>query len=92
MKHKLLGSAAGHPASHLRLWITAGLALLADLLSKWAVWRWLENTPGQTRHLIDGFLAIKLVHNEGIAFGIKTRNKISGNASLFRIFGCDEII
>jgi signal peptidase II len=71
MKHSILGTAAGDPASHMRLWITAGLGLAADLLSKWLAWQMLEDVAGSSHNLIEGFLSFKLVLNEGIAFGIK---------------------
>ena len=71
MKHKILGTAAGDPASHMRLWITAGLGLGADLLSKWLAWQMLEGIEGQSHNLIKGLLSFKLVRNEGIAFGIQ---------------------
>ena len=71
MKHRILGTAAGDRASHMRLWITAGLGLGADLLSKWLAWQMLAGAEGQSYNLIKGFLSFKLVRNEGIAFGIK---------------------
>ena len=71
MKNRLLGSAAVHPASHFRFWLTTGLALLADLLSKYAVWQWLEDTAEGSHPLIPGVLGIELAQNPGIAFGVK---------------------
>ena len=71
MKERRVGRAAGHPPSHVRFWSAAGLGLLADLLSKWYAWEKLAEAPEQTRELIRGFLALKLVYNPGIAFGIE---------------------
>jgi len=69
MKERRLGKAAGHPPSHIRFWLAAGLGLLADLLSKWYACKNL--VLGQPREVIPGFLALKLVYNPGIAFGIE---------------------
>ena len=71
MKERRLGKAADHPPSHIRFWLAAGLGVLADLLSKWYAWEKLAELPGQTREVIPGFLALKLVYNPGIAFGIE---------------------
>ena len=71
MKQKTFRRAAGDPASYIRLWITAGVGLLADLMSKWFAWQMLENVPSQSHPIIRGFLSFKLARNPGIAFGIK---------------------
>jgi signal peptidase II len=71
MKERRLGRAAGHPPSHVRFWSAVGLGVLADLLSKWYAWEKLREAPEQTWWLIRGFLALKLVYNPGIAFGIE---------------------
>ena len=71
MKERRLGNAAVHPPSHIRFWLTAGLGLLVDLLSKWYAWEKLAAVPGQTREVIPGILDWKLVYNPGIAFGIE---------------------
>ncbi len=71
MKQARLGRAAGHPPSHVRFWSAVGLGVLADLLSKWYAWEKLREAPEQTWELIRGFLALKLVYNPGIAFGIE---------------------
>ena len=59
------------PASHLRLWIPAGVGAAADLLSKWLVWRWLAGPPEKQHEIIRGILSFSLARNPGIAFGIK---------------------
>ncbi len=69
MKERRLGKAAGHPPSHIRFWLAAGLGLLADLLSKWYACKNL--VVGQPREVIPGILDWKLVYNPGIAFGIE---------------------
>lgn len=71
MKQKIFAPAAGDLASHMRLWITTGLGLVADLFSKWLAWRMLENAPNQNHDIIEGFFAFKLARNPGIAFGIE---------------------
>ena len=71
MKQKTFAPAAGDLASHMRLWITTGLGLVADLFSKWLAWRMLENAPNQNHDIIEGFFAFKLARNPGIAFGIE---------------------
>ncbi|NIA06026.1 MAG: signal peptidase II [Actinobacteria bacterium] len=71
MNQKKFGTAASDPASHLRLWITAGVGMAVDLLSKWLIWRALENVPGQKYDIIKGVLCFSLARNPGIAFGIK---------------------
>jgi signal peptidase II len=43
--------------------------VLVDLLSKWYAWEKLE--IGESYSLIQGLLALKLVYNPGIAFGIE---------------------
>ena len=73
MKQARLGSAAGHPLSQVRVWSVVGLGVLADLLSKWYAWEKLKGAPEQTWELIRGFLALKLVYNPGVAFGIELR-------------------
>ena len=55
----------------MRLWITTGLGLIADLFSKWLAWRMLEDTPDQNHNIIEGFFAFRLARNPGIAFGIE---------------------
>ncbi len=69
MKQARLGSAAGHPPSHIRFWLVAGVGVLADLLSKWYAWEKL--VEGQPRKVIPGILDWNLMYNPGIAFGIK---------------------
>jgi len=71
MKNTVIGQAARDPASQVRFWITAGLGLAVDLLSKWGVWRWLDDSQGQSCEIIRGFLAVRLWYNPGIAFGIE---------------------
>ena len=71
MNQKKFGRAASDPASNLRLWITAGVGMAVDLLSKWLVWRALENVPGQKHEIIKGVLSFQLAQNPGIAFGIE---------------------
>ena len=71
MKQARLGRAAGHPPSQVRFWSAVGLGVLVDLLSKWYAWKNLADVPGKTRDIIRGFLALKLVYNPGIAFGIE---------------------
>ena len=63
--------AASDPASHLRLWITAGIGVAADLLSKWVAWGTLENAPDQRHDIIKGIFSFSLARNPGIAFGIE---------------------
>ena len=71
MNQKQSGRAASDPASHLRLWVTAGVGMAVDLLSKWLVWRALADTPAQKHDIIKGVLSFKLARNPGIAFGIR---------------------
>lgn len=71
MKQTRLGSAAGHPLSHIRFWSVVGLGVLADLLSKWYAWEKLQDAPEKKLELIQGFLDLKLVYNPGVAFGIE---------------------
>ena len=46
----------------------AGAAL--DLWSKWAVFRWLKEVPGQQFSLVDGFMQFIVRENDGAAFSI----------------------
>ncbi len=46
----------------------AGAAL--DLWSKWAVFKWLEELPGQQYSLINGFVRFILRENDGAAFSL----------------------
>ena len=71
MKQKTFARAAGDLPSHCRLWITSGVGLLADLLSKWFAWQMLQNVPEQKHDIIKGLLSFKLALNPGIAFGIR---------------------
>ena len=71
MNQEQSGRAASDPVSHLRLWITAGVGVAADLLSKWLVWRALEDVPAQKHDIIKGVLSFSLARNPGIAFGIE---------------------
>jgi signal peptidase II len=55
---------------HLIFWPIFCLGLALDLWTKRAVFAWLENAPGQSRAIIDGFLTFRLGLNSGAAFGI----------------------
>jgi signal peptidase II len=50
--------------------VVAGLAL--DLWSKSVVFGWLEQKPGNSVSIIDGFLRLVMALNQGAAFGIAT--------------------
>lgn len=64
-------TAARDRTSHIRMWITAGLGLAADLLTKSLAWRMLDASPTRRHDLIEGILDIRLVYNPGVAFGIE---------------------
>lgn len=66
-----LETAARDRASHIRMWVTAGLALVADLASKTLAWRVLEDLPEPKIVVIPKFLDIRMVYNRGVAFGIE---------------------
>ena len=64
-------TAARDRASHMRMWITAGLGLTADLLTKSWAWRILDGDFTERLEVIEGVLDIRLALNAGVAFGIE---------------------
>ena len=67
---KRLSGALPDSKAHLIFWslTLAGLAL--DLWSKSTVFNWLEQKPGNSVSIIDGFLQLVMRTNSGAAFGI----------------------
>ena len=55
---------------HLLFFSVSGLGLALDLWSKWAVFEWLKDKPGNSFSVIDGFLQLVMAVNDGAAFGI----------------------
>jgi signal peptidase II len=55
---------------HLIFWPLLLSGLLADLWTKQAVFRWLEDKLGQSAEIVDGALSFRLALNNGAAFGI----------------------
>lgn len=55
---------------HLIFWPLLLSGLLADLWTKQAVFRWLENKVGQSAEIVDGILTFRTALNTGAAFGI----------------------
>jgi len=58
--------------AQLVFWPLVVIGLALDLWSKNAVFSWLEQKPGNTVSIIDGFLQLVMVLNDGAAFGIAT--------------------
>ena len=56
--------------AHLIFWSLAVIGLALDLWSKSAVFSWLEQKPGNSVSIIDGFLQLVRTVNPGAAFGI----------------------
>lgn len=54
----------------LMFWPVAVFGAALDLWSKWAVFRRLQETPGQQYSLIDGFVRFILRVNDGAAFSL----------------------
>ena len=69
----------------LRFWLTAGVVLILDRLSKW----WIMNNMniGDFWTLINGFIDIRYIHNKGAAFGI-----MQGRSLLFMLMAVLVII
>ncbi len=56
--------------AHLIFWSLTLGGLALDLWSKSAVFNWLEQKPGNSVSIIDGFLRLVMALNNGAAFGI----------------------
>lgn len=56
--------------SHLIFWSVAVVGLGLDLWTKSAIFNWLEQKPGNSFSIIDGFLQLVRTFNPGAAFGI----------------------
>ena len=56
--------------AHLIFWSLTLGGLALDLWSKSAVFSWLEQKPGNSVSIIDGFLRLVMALNNGAAFGI----------------------
>ena len=56
--------------AQLIFWPLMVLGLALDLWSKWAVFNWLEQKPGNSVSIIDGFLRLVMALNDGAAFGL----------------------
>ena len=57
-------------AAQLIFWPLMAAGLTLDLWSKRAVFNWLEQKPGNSVSIIDGFLQFVAMENKGAAFGI----------------------
>jgi signal peptidase II len=58
--------------AHLIFWPLVAAGLVLDLWSKSAVFAWLQQQPGKSVSIIDGFLWLVIAENAGAAFGIAT--------------------
>jgi signal peptidase II len=56
--------------ANMVFWLLAVGGLSLDLWSKGAVFNWLENQPNHEFSVIDGFLQLRLVSNDGAAWGL----------------------
>ena len=56
--------------SHLMFWTIVVVGLAVDLWTKSAIFNWLEQKPGNSFSVIDGFLQLVRTFNPGAAFGI----------------------
>jgi len=56
--------------AHLVFWTIAAIGFVLDLWTKSAVFAWLEQKPGNSVSIIDGFLRLVMTVNPGAAFGI----------------------
>ena len=56
--------------AQLIFWSLTVLGLALDLWSKWAAFNWLEQKPGNSATIIDGFVQFVQTVNKGAAFGI----------------------
>jgi signal peptidase II len=56
--------------AQLIFWPLMAAGLTLDLWSKMAVFNWLEQKPGNSVSIIDGFLQLVTMENKGAAFGI----------------------
>jgi len=56
--------------AHLTFWTIAVIGLSLDLWTKSAIFNWLEQKPGNSFSIIDGFLQLVRTFNPGAAFGI----------------------
>jgi len=66
------GLAVTDRGSHLRLWLTVGLGVALDLVSKYVAWTLLRGPPdegGRTVSAIPGWLQFVASRNPGIVFG-----------------------
>jgi signal peptidase II len=66
--------------AHLIFWTIAAIGIALDLWTKSAVFTWLEQKPGNSVPIIDGFLQLVMTVNPGAAFGL-----IAGRAYLLVI-------
>jgi signal peptidase II len=57
-------------AAHLLFWPVFIIGLVADLLTKSYIFRWLNSRPLPRYVVLDGFFQIVLVENRGAAWGI----------------------
>lgn len=56
--------------AHFIFWPLVAVGIALDLVSKWAVFSWLEQKPSNTVSIINGFLRLVVAENPGGAFGI----------------------
>jgi signal peptidase II len=73
--------------AHLIFWTIAAIGIALDLWTKSAVFTWLEQKPGNSVPIIDGFLQLVMTVNPGAAFGL-----IAGRAYLLVIVSIIALI
>jgi signal peptidase II len=73
--------------AHLIFWTIAAIGIALDLWTKSAVFTWLEQKPGNSVSIIDGFLQLVMTVNPGAAFGL-----IAGRAYLLVIVSIIALI
>jgi signal peptidase II len=57
-------------AAQIIFWPLVLLGITLDLWSKWVIFEWLEDKPGNRFSIIEGFLQLVKAENAGAAFGI----------------------
>jgi len=63
--------------AHLIFWLIAGGGVALDLWSKKAVFEWLEGQPDLSVSIVEGFLRLVMVLNDGGAFGIASGQRFT---------------
>jgi len=72
-----LGREVSISAAHLKFWPVFIIGLIADLVSKSVVFKWISGLAPQRYGVIDGFFQFVLVENRGAAWGMASGKTMS---------------